>query len=67
MIPPLQTPGEIYADGVVDGMAITLRLLLGEAARGGQPYRGELPDEAKAWAEHALKTMAAAGVKEAVR
>ena len=43
-----------YGQGIRDGFWITLRLLLGENAAGGEPYTGPIPDELRVWAEAAL-------------
>lgn len=46
---------EQYAEGLVDGMRITLQLLLGQQAEGGEPFNGPLTVETRAWAERALR------------
>lgn len=48
---------EQYAFGCADGMRITLQLLLGQQAEGGQPFSGPLTVETRAWAERALQTL----------
>ena len=48
-----------YEEGVIDGMEITLSLLLGPRAQGGQPFTGPLSVEAREWAALALSRIAA--------
>lgn len=51
-----------YGQGIRDGFDITLKLLLGEPAGGGEPYRGPMPDELRAWAKAALDKIEASRV-----
>ena len=44
-----------YAEGVKDGMTITLQLLLGTESHGGVPYDGEIPDDLRVYLESALR------------
>ena len=52
---------KLYGDGVLDGMEITLKLLLGiQPKEGGDPFGGRLPDDAEVWAEKAWAKIALA-------
>ena len=44
-----------YAEGVKDGMTITLQLMLGIDSHGGVVYDGEIPDDLRVYLEAALR------------
>lgn len=44
-----------YAEGLLDGFEITLRLLEGEAVHGAVAYTGPRPSELEQWIEKAKK------------
>ena len=48
-----------YAEGVKDGMTITLQLMLGIDSHGGVPYDGEIPDDLRVYLEAALRRASA--------
>ena len=48
-----------YAEGVKDGMTITLQLMLGKDSHGGVPYDGEIPDDLRVYLEAALRRASA--------
>ena len=48
-----------YAEGVKDGMTITLKLLLGKDSDFGVPYDGEIPDDLRVYLEAALRRASA--------
>lgn len=43
-----------YGEGLADGMAITLRLLLGDPQEPGTPCPGPIPPNVEGWAKVAL-------------
>jgi hypothetical protein len=49
-----------YAEGVLDGFEIVLKLVGGEEPiDGAEPYRGPVPVELRAWLDKALARVAA--------
>jgi len=48
-----------YAEGVKDGMTITLQLMLGIDSHGGVVYDGEIPDDLRVYLEAALRRASA--------
>lgn len=54
-----------YGNGLADGMAMTLRAVLGHTVYRADIYHGPLPDELKEWANEALERMKKAGVSAA--
>lgn len=50
---------EEYAAGFREGVATTLGLLLGDDVHGASSYRGEIPDDLRAWAQAARARAAA--------